>query len=118
MKKGKEIEELSHSNEISDLQRALKILEDSRKTFRKRKFKRYAIIIGFTALGSLTGYGLVRLINAFKTLYDRKAYDEKVFSMFGATPITEALTDEFLILAYSYDNNEPRFYSKYAFYED
>ena len=38
--------------------------------------------------------------------------------MFGNTSITAALTDEYLTVAYSYDNNEPRFYSKYAFLED
>ena len=45
--------------------------------------------------------------------YDRTNLDTLLETYFGGIYITEALTDEVFLVSYSFNAQEPRFYSKY-----
>lgn len=71
------------------------------------------MVIGLI-LGGLIGYFLtVGIYAATKSQYDRSNIDRLLVKFFGDHRVEESLTEEVLLVAYSYNAREPRFYSKY-----
>jgi hypothetical protein len=48
-----------------------------------------------------------------KSLYDRKPLEDLMREKVGERFIKEAMTDELLVVAYDYNSQSPRYYSKY-----
>ena len=65
-------------------------------------------------IGALLGYyvplGLYKLT---RSTYDRRTIDNLLTDMFGQYRMEDALTDEIMTIAYSYNAQQPRFYTKY-----
>lgn len=71
------------------------------------------MVIGLI-LGGLLGYfGTKYGYEATKATYDRKSIDSILDGMFSQYRMEDALTDELLLMAYSFNDAEPRLYSKY-----
>jgi len=65
-------------------------------------------------LGAVFGYYIPITVYYLGTSnYDRTTIDFYLKSFFGHAKISDILTDECLIVSYSYNAHEPRFYSKY-----
>jgi patatin-like phospholipase/acyl hydrolase len=47
------------------------------------------------------------------SLYDRVAIEGLMDELIGRKNISEAMTDELLVVAYDYNSKQPRFYSKH-----
>ena len=65
-------------------------------------------------LGIILGASLPRIINLLtSSLYDRVEIEGLMRELVGNRNISEAMTDELLLVAYEYNSQEPRLYSKY-----
>lgn len=80
---------------------------------RKRSCK-WVILASFLILGLLTSYGIPTLIFKLQSSrYNRQKLESLMEECLGEAYIRDAITDELLIVAYDYNSQEPRFYSKY-----
>ena len=48
------------------------------------------------------------------SLYNREGIQEITLEMFGYIPLTDALTEEVMIVSYDYNNHEPHIFSKFT----
>lgn len=72
------------------------------------------MLIGMTLLG-VGGFFLMPKIYAWsKSSYDRKGVEEICKKKFGDVMISQAITDEVMIVAYEYNSHEPRLFTKYT----
>lgn len=73
------------------------------------------VVLGiFILFGLIVGYYAPQYIyKARNGLYDRTGLDEMMEAYYGDKTVEDALTDEILIVAYEYNSQQPRFYSKY-----
>lgn len=71
------------------------------------------MVVGLILGGLLGYYGTIYGYKATKATYDRKNIDSILDSMFGQYYMPNALTDELLLMSYSFNDGEPRLYSKY-----
>jgi patatin-like phospholipase/acyl hydrolase len=69
--------------------------------------------IGFF-IGGLLGWGVTEMFYTLgKYQFDRTHIDQVLKDMLGSHRIEHSLADEVLMVAYSYNAQEPRFYTKY-----
>lgn len=68
-------------------------------------------IVVFGVLGWFATPNIYRL---FRAQYDRKGIEQICQDMFGDIMLTEAITPEVNIVAYDYENRQPRLFSKAA----
>lgn len=86
------------------MKEAEQILLRSENRIKENKQKKWIVAIIFMILGSVLGYYIPVLTYTLSySVYDRTDFDIEINSMFGGASITNALTDEVLILAYSYN---------------
>ena len=80
---------------------------------RKRSCK-YAVFLSFILIGLIISYGVPALIFKLQSArYNRHKLELLMEDCLGEANLTDAITDELLIVAYDYNSQEPRFYSKY-----
>lgn len=65
-------------------------------------------------LGFFVGYSVPTILSIVsKSLYDRSEMDKLMKELLPNGKVKDATTTEVLIVAYEYNSQEPRFYSKY-----
>lgn len=65
-------------------------------------------------LGGVLGYFIpVFTYSISYSFYDRTQFDIQIENMFGGMKVNDSLTDETIIVAYSFNLQQPRFYSKF-----
>jgi patatin-like phospholipase/acyl hydrolase len=69
----------------------------------------FAVVLGYY-LGTKLPAAYVKLTHAD---YNRYYLDNSMNATFGEFKISEVISDEMLIVAYDYNSEEPRFFSKY-----
>lgn len=74
----------------------------------------FFLLIGFM-VATIIPPLLYKLANS---KYSRKSLDNIMKELLGDFNIDEAITDELLVVAYDYNSQQPRFYSKYFSNED
>lgn len=90
------------------------MLTDFEARYREGKEKKWIIFAIFLVLGGVIGYYLpIAVFYLGNSNYNRATIDAILFDYFGHATMDEILTDEALVVAYSYNAQEPRFYSKY-----
>ena len=110
--KGDELKQKVESHEYWQLVEAQKILDDSERKYMESKSKRWIVAVICAMLGGVLGYFIPTLIySASGSMYDRTNLDIAINTLLGDTRISDINT-EVMIFAYSYDLQEPRFYSK------
>lgn len=92
----------------------LKSLKDEHIHYQENTYKKYLMLwLGIT-LGLILGYKVPFYYNKLANpSYIRGGLDEKMSEILGETHIKDVLSDEVLIVAYDYNNQAPRFFSKY-----
>lgn len=102
--KGTVIEEKVNSHDYWKLKEADRILVDSEKKYKENKKKKWFIaVLGMIISGVLGYYIPVVVFSLSGSYYDRTALDFAINKMFGSAKLTSALTDEVMIVAYSFD---------------
>ena len=67
-----------------------------------------------TMIGFVVGWYLPLAINLLSnSLYGRDSLEQIMDDYLGHANIKDAMTDELLVVAYNYNHNEPRFFSKW-----
>ena len=94
-------------------ERALEYVRDIELEYSRGKFRKWACASFCLIFGALIAFPLsTAAFRANKALFSRSGLDAAYDEFVGDTLISEAITDELFIIAYDYNNQEPRFYSK------
>lgn len=72
------------------------------------------MLVGFILFGFLGYFLMPKLYSASKSSYSRKGIEGVTEKLLGHVNITDALTEEVVIIAYDYNSHEPRIFSKFA----
>jgi len=111
---GSKIEELIESKDYWKIKEGERMLQEFEGKYREGKQKKWIIFAIFLILGGLIGYYLPITVFYLGTSdFSRTTIDAVLKDMFGHASITEIMADETVIISYSYNAQEPRFYSKY-----
>ncbi len=77
--------------------------------------KKWIIFAIGLLLGAIAGYFLMpSMLAVTKSSYDRSGIDSICKDMMGEVKVTDALTEEVAIIAYDYNAQEPRVFSKFT----
>jgi hypothetical protein len=94
---------------------AEKMLNDSEDRHNENKQKKWVVMLLGLIFGGLVGYYLpTSVYDLLNSKYDRTTFDTQMEDLFGQYYFEDVITDEALLISYSYNVQEPRFYSKYA----
>lgn len=93
---------------------AQKMLEKAEMDYQKGTLKKWGVFTIGLFLGIVLGLGVPQLSSMLSTsLYDRRAIEGLMDELIGQQNISAAMFDEMLLVAYEYNSQQPRFYSKY-----
>jgi len=97
-----------------DNKKAKKLLEESKDKYYANRSKKWLICGIGLFIGAVLGLALPGIYQFLtNSLYDRSAIEGLMENLIGKRNISEAMTDELLLVAYEYNSQQPRFYSKY-----
>lgn len=95
-------------------QTAKELLNDSKEKYYKRKPCKWVVTLLFMLVGSLLMIIFTKMVTiASNSLYDREAIEQLMRDMIGRKNITEAITDELIVVTYEYNSQQPRLFSKH-----
>lgn len=115
IKDGDKIKEKIDTHNYWEIKEAQRMLQESEAKYKESKQKKWIIMVVGAIIAGILGYYVPIGIHALtQSQYDRKSYDEILDKMFGHYRIEDALTDEVMMVSYSWNDAEPRFYTKYA----
>ena len=101
---------------IKDIQSQLKT---SKEKYYREQPRKWIVLIIFIILGCLIAQFLPALIYKLAhSKYNRASLDKIMKDLLGKAHLKDALTDETLVVAYDYNSQQPRFFSKYFSMED
>lgn len=91
-----------------------RLLRDAEGKYRESKQKKWIIFVIGLILGGLIGYYLpITIYSLATTSLSRGPIDNLLNEMFGSFKVKDALSEEVMIVSFSYNVQEPRFYSKF-----
>jgi patatin-like phospholipase/acyl hydrolase len=89
------------------------MLQESEARYKESKQKKWIIMVLGTILAGFLGYYVPIGITALSSSqYDRKTYDDAIEGLLGNFMVEDALTDNVMMVSYSWNAAEPRFYTK------
>lgn len=101
---GEKIEELIESKEYWKIKEGERMLTEFEARYREGKEKKWIIFAIFLILGGVIGYYLpIAVFYLGNSNYNRATIDAILFDYFGHATMDEILTDEALVVAYSYN---------------
>lgn len=113
MEHGNDIVKMLKSHDYWKIKEAERILDESEQKYRENKQKKWFFAIFGFIIGGLLGFYVPAVVEYIqKSFYDRTELDKIIDQMVGGINIQDSLTDEVMIVAYSFDMQQPRFYSK------
>ena len=87
---------------------------EAKLNYAKGRPKKWVVTFVFVLLGFFIGGFLPWITNLLSnSLYDRKNIDKIMMDYLGAEKFDNILTDELLVVAFEYNQQEPRFFSRY-----
>lgn len=90
------------------------LLAQAKANYELNKPKMWIVLVFGIIVGMILGVNIPYLINKINhSLYSRKSLDNIMKTLLGDYKIDQALTDELMIVAYEYNSERPRFYSKW-----
>lgn len=111
---GEKIEQLLESHDYWKIKEGERLLQEREAKYRESKQKKWIICTLGLILGGVLGYYIPTFVYYMgNSNYNREIIDGYLKSFFGHARTKDILTDECLIVSYSYNAHEPRFYSRY-----
>jgi hypothetical protein len=96
------------------LSKVLDKMFEAKLQYDKGRPKKWVVTFVFFLVGFFIGGFLPWVTNLLgNSLYDRKNIDKIMMDYLGSERFENVLTDELLVVAYEYNQAEPRFFSKY-----
>jgi patatin-like phospholipase/acyl hydrolase len=87
---------------------------ESELKFKENKNKKWIFVVIGLIIGGVIGYLLpVAVYKLTYSVFDRKGADALFKEYFGDLKVKDAITKEVMIIAFSYNMMQPRFYSKF-----
>lgn len=104
MSDGKQIEDLIESHDYWKIKEGERLLVDREGKYRESKQKKWIICVIGLVLGAVLGYYIpITVYFLGNSNYNRETIDSYLKTFFGHAKVSEILTDECLIVAYSYN---------------
>jgi hypothetical protein len=108
------IKEKIDSNDYWKIKEAEKILDDSECRHLQNEHKKWLVAFFVAIFGGVLAYYITIYAYALMhTAYDRSYLDSTISSMLDGYNYTDLITEEPLFIGYSFNVQEPRFYSKF-----
>ena len=94
-------------------------LGEAEKKYYEQRSLKWVVTIIFFLIGCTLGYEVPKITNMLSSSkYSRKNLDAMMKNLLGSYGFMDILTQELLVVAYEYNSQEPRFYSKYFTHQD
>lgn len=104
IRNGQEIKDKCDSKDYWKIKDAERILWESETKYRESKSKKWIIMSLGLVIGGLLGYFVpVGIYKITRSTYDRTQIDDIINKLFGQNRVEDALTDELLTIAYSFN---------------
>ena len=111
---GLNMKEILDSMDQKELDQYMSQLEMAQSKYERHRPLKWAVTLVFLIIGLLIANFLPPAINfLFGARYNRYKLEKLMYDKLGAAGINDVLTDEIIIVAYDYNSQEPRFYSKF-----
>jgi len=105
---------MCETNDYWKIKEAERILSESEIKYKESKSKKWIIMSLGLVIGALLGYYIpIGFYKLTQSSFDRSSIDNLLGQMFGQYRIEDALTDEVMAIAYSFNAQQPRFYTKF-----
>lgn len=89
-------------------------MKHQRKDFKQNKWKKWLVLVLGVCVGGLLGKAVPLVLNKLlNPLYSREKLDETMLALLGKNKMDKALSQEVLMVAYDYNSQQPRLFSKY-----
>ena len=99
---------------IDGFKEARAVLRKAKTSYEKNRYKKWVVTLLGVLIGSILGLAIPGIHTILtNSLYERKAIEGLMEELIGGKNISEAMTDELLIVAYDYNSKQPRLYSKH-----
>ena len=96
------------------LKESLVDLKENHKEFKENHWKKWIVVAIGVCLGAILGKVVPLTINKLlNPLYSREKLDETMRDLLGKNYMDQALSDEVIMVAYDYNSQQPRLFSKY-----
>jgi hypothetical protein len=104
VRNGEEIKEKCESQDYWQIKEAERILNESEIKYKESKDKKWIIMSIGLVLGAVLGYYVpIGVYKVTRSTYDRDVFDRLLVDMFGNYTIDDAITDEVMAIAYSFN---------------
>lgn len=101
------------SQEREEVKDTLESIRNEEIRYKAGNWRKWVVMAAGLLVGLVLGTTLPKLINKVThSQYNRKGLDAIMKDLLGDHHIKDVLSDEVLIVAYDYNSQEPRFYSK------
>lgn len=107
--------DMALTSEITDeVQESLVQLRAAKVEYLANRDRKWIVLAIGLFIGLVLGIEIPKLANKLShSSYSRDSLDNIMTTLLGDYNINESLSDEVLIVAYDYNSQEPRFFSKY-----
>lgn len=107
-------EKALNSDMKTEVQDALDGVKKAEAKYQAQKIKKYFVFALGLIIGLILGIKIPSIVNMLThSSYSRVSLDNIMQTLLGKFHINQSMTDEILIVAYEYNSQEPRFFSKY-----
>ena len=95
------------------------LLQEAEDRYIRSRPKKWLVAIVFCMVGVVVGYWIPVLNSALtKAKYNRAGMDNMMHSLLGDITLKDVVPHELVIAAYAYNQQEPRFFSKFFQWEE
>jgi len=94
-------------------------LGEAEKKYNENRSMKWVVTIIFFLIGCTLGYEVPKITNMLSSSkYSRTNLDALMKTLLGEYGFNDIVTQELLVVAYEYNSQEPRFFSKYFAHQD
>jgi len=99
---------------LEEVQFVLNSLKENQLAYKAGAWRKYVIMTIGIVLGIILGIVIPSVATTLThAQYSRKSLDNIMKELLGKYHVKDALSDEVLMVAYDYNSQEPRFFSKF-----
>lgn len=114
-----DISKVLKSQEKEEIKETLASIIHEEQKYKALSFRKWTVFAFGLFVGSVLGFAIPWAVNKVThSSYNRASLDNIMKTLLGDFKIKETLSDEVLLVAYDYNSQEPRFFSKYFSNED
>ena len=108
------LKNLLQTQDLNKVKEQLKNLKEKESKYKANTHRKWILVILGAFVGVFLGFFIPKIwAKLTKSAYSREGLEKVMYENLGNHTINQAITDETLIVAYDYNSQEPRLFSKY-----